>query len=166
MLGDVFSSPAQQKKSWKGICCKRVITSVDWRPGMFASRVGSRCLPSKQAANMACKQASIASRLQGGCWLGGTGEGGWGIVRFLIGKGTHGKAVFTHEGAHQSKSVIRFVKLETFDGCRNLVQDLAAVPDGSSGHRDCFSHWHGLTHLSVHCIRAPSKRGRHWEIHP
>ena len=129
-------------------------------------RVGSRCLPSKQAANMACKQASIASRLQGGCWLGGTGEGGWGIVRFLIGKGTHSKAVFTHEGAHQSKSVIRFVKLETFDGCRNLVQDLAAVPDGSSGHRDCFSHWHGSTHLSVHCIRAPSKRGRHWEIHP
>ena len=39
------------------------------------------------------------------------------------------------------------MKLETFDGCRNLVQDLAAVPDGSSGHRDCFSHWHSSTHL-------------------
>ena len=74
MLGDVFSSPAQQKKSWKGICCKRVITSVDWRPGMFARPCRLEVF-AKQAGRKHGLQASI-NRLQTARGVLAWGHGG------------------------------------------------------------------------------------------
>ena len=128
-------------KVWcQGICCKRVIASVDWRPL-------ARCLPSSLRTSLARKHQST-SRLQVGCrpYTLHTArlfrEEGYSYIPDWQGHTSHhttkpGCALLTR---HQSKWVSRFVE-ETFDGCRNLAQDhLAAAMPASPGHRNCIAH--------------------------